>query len=354
MRRRAVVLGALAAPALASRSRAQAKAVTLVSWGGSIQAMLERDGYAAKFKDATGFTIQLVPKNTGPEIVATALAQRARPQVDVVMSDLLPWLAGADQGLFNPIADGAIPNLAGMFPAAKLNDPASGGLRGISPIADMFCLIYNHEAFAKNGWKPPATIDDLARPELAGQVLVPPGTSTYGLYALLLSAKAHGGGEDDIEPGFTAMKKIARNVYDWSDTQAKMAQFLQDGSATVAFYSAASGAEWAGRGIPVTSVVAPPPTLTKWAMGVMKGAPNPEGAQAFINWFVSPGVMTYRVATFNNLTLTKGVEPPAEVAKRLPTPAQVGAATEADYAKMLARREEWVRRFQRDVSSIRG
>ena len=55
----------IAAPRLA---RAAGKTVYLLTWGGTIQAMLERDHWAKKFADATGYNVVLVPKATGPEI----------------------------------------------------------------------------------------------------------------------------------------------------------------------------------------------------------------------------------------------------------------------------------------------
>src|SRR3954449_11383019 len=122
-RRSALALAA--ASGLAARTAsAQSKTVYLLTWGGTIQAMLERDGWAKKFNAATGFDVVLVPKATGTEIMATAVAQKARPQVDVVQSDLLPWLAGIDQDLFEPIDQTGIPNLAQLYPAALIRDRA--------------------------------------------------------------------------------------------------------------------------------------------------------------------------------------------------------------------------------------
>jgi putative spermidine/putrescine transport system substrate-binding protein len=64
------------------------KTVYFLSWGGTIQTMLEKEGWAEQFKKDTGYTVVLVPKATSAEIVATAIAQKAKPQVDVVMCDL--------------------------------------------------------------------------------------------------------------------------------------------------------------------------------------------------------------------------------------------------------------------------
>src|SRR5208282_4950831 len=127
MRRLALaLLGALTL--LAGPARAQTKDVYLLTWGGTIQQMLERDGWDKKFTDATGYHVILVPKATGPEIMATAIAQKDKPQVDVVMSDHLPWLAGLQQGLFAPLDSAAAPNNNNLYAAAKIKDPATGKL----------------------------------------------------------------------------------------------------------------------------------------------------------------------------------------------------------------------------------
>src|SRR4051794_23935999 len=82
-----LLLGAAASSIVAPRlARAADKTVYLLTWGGTIQAMLERDNWGKKFADATGYQVVLVPKATGTEIMATAIAQKSQPQVDVVQA----------------------------------------------------------------------------------------------------------------------------------------------------------------------------------------------------------------------------------------------------------------------------
>jgi putative spermidine/putrescine transport system substrate-binding protein len=61
------------------------KTVYFLSWGGTVQTMLEKEGWADECKKDTGYSVVLVPKATSAEIVATAIAQKTKPQVDVVM-----------------------------------------------------------------------------------------------------------------------------------------------------------------------------------------------------------------------------------------------------------------------------
>ena len=207
-RRSAAKLVAGAATAIFAPSivRAAEKTVYLLTWGGTIQAMLERDSWSKKFAAATGFEVVLVPKATGVEIMATAIAQKSKPQVDVVQSDLLPWLGGIEQGLYAPLDKDGVPNLAKLYGPGVIKDPESGQVIGVEPYGDIFCLIYNKDVFARKGWAPPAEWTDLERPEMQGQLLIPPASSVYALYTLIILARAHGGGEKNIEPGFDVMK----------------------------------------------------------------------------------------------------------------------------------------------------
>lgn len=330
-------------------ARADDKTVYFLTWGGTIQQMLERDGWSKKFAAATGYNVVLVPKATGPEIMAAAIAQKAHPQVDVVMSDMLPWLAGVDQGLFAPLDPAAVPNMDKLYPAARIKDPGSGQVIGVVPYGDILGFIYNKNVFAQKGWSPPTKWTDLERPEFRGQLLLAPGDTTYGIYNLVIMARAYGGSEHDIDPGFAALKKVAPGVVDWSNTYAKMADFLQDGSASVAIYSTGSAADMIRRGLPVTYTVPSPTYMSPSAAGVMKDAPNPAGARAFLNWWISAEVQSYRAETYSNPVMNRDVVLSADAAKRVPHGAQLEDLTQIDYAYVLAHRAAWTERFQKEV-----
>ena len=60
--------------AAGTAAQAQNKQVYFLSWGGTIQTMLEKEGWADQFAKETGYTVTLVPKATSGEIIATAVA----------------------------------------------------------------------------------------------------------------------------------------------------------------------------------------------------------------------------------------------------------------------------------------
>jgi putative spermidine/putrescine transport system substrate-binding protein len=329
-------------------ARAADKTVYLLTWGGTIQAMLERDNWAKKFADATGFEVTLVPKATGVEIMATAVAQKSNPQVDVVQSDFLPWIGAIEQDLYAPIDKGSVPNIGSLYQAALIKGK-DGQVLGVEPYGDVFALIYNKDVFEKNHWALPTQWTDMERPELQGQLLIPPPSSIYGIYFLIIEARAHGGSETNIEPGFAAMKKIAPGVVDWSDTFAKMSQFLADGTASIAFHGIAGALDMIQRKLPVAYVIPTPVYWSPTAMGVMKNGPNPAGARAFVNWWISPEVQTYRAETYGQTVMNRDVKLSAAAAAKLPDPEKLTKLVEVDYTTVLANRQAWTDRLQREV-----
>jgi putative spermidine/putrescine transport system substrate-binding protein len=344
-----VVLGLLAVGA--DRSSADKKDVYFLTWGGTIQAMLERDGWAKKFTEETGYHVILVPKATGPEIVATAVAQKSGPQVDVVMSDMLPFLTGVQQKIFGELDAKAVPNLAKLVDAARIRNASKADI-GVICYGDVFSIIYNENVFKKKGWAPPAKWTDLSRPEFKGQLLLSPGNATYGLYNLVIQARAHGGSERNIEPGFQAMKQIAPGVVDWSNTFAKMSEFLQAETASVAVFTTTAAADMKRRGIPVNYVVPEPVYMSPTAIGLMQNGPNPEGARAFLNWWLSAKVLGYRAETYGQTPMNRDVQLSPEAAKRVPHGEQLKKLSTLDYDYVNSQRAAWTERFDREVAPL--
>jgi putative spermidine/putrescine transport system substrate-binding protein len=323
------------------------KTVYFLSWGGTVQTMLEKEGWADQFQKDTGYTVRLVPKATSAEIVATAIAQKDKPQVDVVMCDLAAFQQGIEQGIFAKLEAKEVPNLDKMAEGARI------GETGITTYADILALIYHKEAFQRNGWAPPTKWTDLFRPELKGKVIVPPVSNTYGMYYLVELARENGGGAKNIDPGFQALKKLAPSVVDWTTTFAKISDLLQQETALVAVFGNASGWEIVKRGVPADVVIPNPSYMSPTVAGIMKGAPNPEGARIFMNWLLSEKVLKYRAERFGQSPMNREVKVEGENAKRVLTGDELKKLIALDYDHIASVRNDWNSRFQREVAPIR-
>ncbi|MCC6468234.1 MAG: extracellular solute-binding protein [Alphaproteobacteria bacterium] len=332
----------------AGAAQAQNKQVYFLSWGGTIQTMLEKEGWADQFAKDTGYTVTLVPKATSGEIIATAVAQKDKPQVDVVMCDLIAFLQGTDQGIFAKIDPAKVANMAKMAEMAKLPDGT-----GVYTYADILSIIYHEGMFKKKGWAPPTTWADLLRPEFKGAVIIPPVNNTYGLYTLVEFARMNGGSEDNIDPGFAALKKAAPNVVDWTTTFAKIGTLMESETAAIAVFGNASGWEIKGKGIPVNVVIPKPAYVSPTVAGIMKGSPNPAGADALLNWLIGEKVLTYRAERFGNTPMNKDVKVSDQAKERVLIGDQLNNLAKLDYAKALAHRADWNARFEREVATIK-
>ena len=85
-------------------------------------------------------------------------------------------------------------------------------------------------------------------------------------------------------------------------------------------------------------------------MGVIAHAPNPAGAVAFLNWWISPEVQKYRAETYSNPIMNKTVELSPAAQARVPHGAELEQLTQIDYFYVLAHRAEWSERFQKDIT----
>ena len=90
-------------------------------------------------------------------------------------------------------------------------------------------LAYDTEVFKKNGWDAPTSWADLSDPKYKGKVVVPPISNTYGLHALIMTARLHGGSVNNIEPGFKQfIDKVAPNVLAFEPSSGKLSELFQN------------------------------------------------------------------------------------------------------------------------------
>ncbi|HZS82948.1 MAG TPA: extracellular solute-binding protein [Stellaceae bacterium] len=342
-----LVLAAAMLVAAIGPARAQKKDVYFLSWGGTIQTMLEKEGWADTFAKDTGYKVTLVPKATSAEIIATAVAQKDKPQVDVVMCDLVAYLQGVEHDIFASLKQQEVPNLAKMLDLAKVRD------KGIATYADLLGIVYNRDIFKREKWAPPKSWADIERPEFKGKLVIPPVSNTYGLYTLVELARLNGGSEKNIEPGFAALKKLAPNVVDWTTTFAKIGEMMESETVAIAVFGNSSGWEIAKRGVPADVVIPQPIYISPTVAGIMQNAPNPEGARVFLNWLISEKVLTYRAERFGQSPMNRDVKLSGEAAQRVPTGEALNGLAKIDYEYVLAHRDEWNARFEREIAPIR-
>jgi thiamine transport system substrate-binding protein len=245
----------------------------------------------AEFEAQTGLSVEVILAGDAGVLVNQAVLSAGAPQGDLLFgvdNTFLSRALGAD--LFIPYE---APALAGI-PAEFQLDPQFR----VTPIdyGDV-CLNYDMAYFAENDLPLPASLADLTRPAYKGLLVTPnPATSSPGL-AFLLATIATFGTEGD----YTYLDF-------WADMVANEVLVVPDW--TTAYYTDFSLREGGERPLVVSYASSPPaemifsePPLTEPITGsivadgtcfrqiefagILRGAKNPEGAQALLDFMLT-------------------------------------------------------------------
>jgi len=310
--------------------------------GGSVQKAFEQN-IIPSFEAKTGAKVVYVPGNS-TDILAKLVAQKGKQDMSLALIDDGPMQQAMEQGLCAPMElSGPIKDL---YPNAYM---AGGKAVGFGFYATG--LGYNTAVFAKNGWKAPTSWMDLADPKFKGKVSIG-SIPSYGMLALVMMARANGGSETNIEPGFDVMsKKVAPNVLAWESSPANMAQMLQSGEAALVAWGNLRVQAVADQGAPVAFVFPKEGAmLGMYAACVISGAPQPKLARLFMEETVQPAsqVLLAKAAGIGPTNRNTKLEP--DLAKKVVYGAdQANALIPIDWSTINLRRAEWTKRWNREV-----
>jgi len=333
----AVALG-LAVPASAQQQ------LVLACYGGGIERYM-RDYVIPGFeREYNARVVYLAGKSS--DTLARLQAQRNNPQVDVVCLDDGPQAQAISFGLLAKNDPNVVTHLRDLYDFAK-NPHDIGAAWGVLTLG----LVYNEEALARRGIEPPRSWNDLLRPEFAGHVAVDSISTTYGLHLLIMLARANGGGEHDIEPGFVKMKQLAPSVIDFGTTADVSPYFLQEDAWVGVWTNMEANAFVAHSGFPMRFVYPDEGGPAVMAtVSVVAGAPNPGLAQQFVNYMLSPQVQ-YTIATelfFGPVNRTVVV--PADIAEKITYGEEaVAKVINVDWDLINQHRAAWTDRWNKEI-----
>lgn len=250
------------------------------------------DGLLEQFTAETGIAVTQVAPGDGGALVNQLVLTKASPLGDVVFGVDTTFASRAvEEGVFAPYTSPALPASAEQY---LLGD-------ALTPIdfSDV-CLNVDLDFYTESGQQPPATLQDLLAPEYAGQTVVTnPATSSPGLAFLLATVAAFGEPDEEGNGGWVAYWEALRDndlmvVDGWSD--AYYVDFSGGGGdgqfPVVLSYASSPPATLGPDGEPTTAALLDTCFRQVEYAGVLAGAANPEGAQAFIDFLLSPEVQT--------------------------------------------------------------
>ena len=343
MTRSGLALGLALAATLATSGAASAEQQTLylAGYGGSFEQTMRQEVLPA-FEKGHGVKVEFVSGNSTDNL-ARLQAQRSNQQIDVAILDDGPMYQAVGLGFCRELKD--LP-LGDLVPIARFKDDKAVGL-GIVATG----LMYDTKYFHDKGWAPPTSWNDLKDPKYKGLLVVPPLNNTYGLETLLMLARLNGGGATNIDPGFKVMAtEVGPNVLVYEPSPGKMTELFQSGQAVIAVWGSARVQSFAQTGFPVDFVYPKEgamPLLTT-ACAIQKPNPSPL-AEALIGYLLTPDVQKLLALKYGYGPVNKGVQISPQDAGTMPVGPRAEALVPVDWAVVNARREEWEKRWNREI-----
>ncbi len=294
------------------------------------------DDLVTAFEQDTGLELEVRSNGDAGEVTNRLVLTKDDPAGDVVFGVDNAFASRAlDEGVF---AGNEVEWPEGVARYALEGDDE----RRLLPVDNgNVCVNVDDTYFADKGIDPPASLDDLVRPEYRGLFVTPSAaTSSPGLAFLLATVAEYG----DSWPDYweQLMANDTQVASDWTD--AYQVAFTQGGGEgdrpiVTSYDSSPAFTVPKGSETSTTSALLDTCFLQVEYAGVLEGAGNPEGAAKVLEWLVSPEVQAALPESMYVFPTVAGVELPPEwaaYAKRPETPYAV------DPAEIAAKRDDWL------------
>lgn len=337
--------GSAASSATTDNNKAASTPKTLVvaGYGGSFEKGMKETIIPA-FEKKFNAKITYVTGNS-TDTLAKLQAQKDKPQMDVAFMDDGPQAQAKGFGLLAPLDKGKVANLSSVYDLAK--DPDNVGV-GIGIVATG--LSYNTKTFSEKGWATPTSWNDLGRPEFKGKLVLPSIVNTYGVHMLVMLAKANGGSEKNIEPGFAKLKQVAQNAVTFDKTADVSNYFMQGETVASAWSTSRTYTLKAGK-FPIDFVYPKEGAVALFAMtNVVKNAPNPDLAQEFVNFVLSDETQQTIAKTVFFGPVNKNVKLDQDTASKVVYGVEnVNKLVKMDWATINQNRAAWTERINKEI-----
>lgn len=229
------------------------------------------------FEKKTGISSTMLRLSAG-EAVNRIRAEKNKPQASVLYGIGLPSMMTLKaDGLLQPYKPAGLDDIP-----AKYVDP-EGYWTGID--VDFIGFATNKKFLEEKGLKAPTSWEDLTRPEYAGQIcLGSPATSGTGYTFLTAILQVMG-----EEKGWDYLKRFNANVSQYTRSGIGPTQLVGRGEVGIGILFAHDILGSIHKGFPIEMTLPQEGTGYDLFCAVMlKDAPEPEAAKAFLDWAVTP------------------------------------------------------------------
>lgn len=264
-----------------------------------------------------------------------------RPYMSVVQMDDPVMILAVKEGLLDPLTAAKAPNLAALNPGTVHMDGMWANY-----LQPWLGIAYNKDTMktAPTSWA------DAYDPKYKGRVIVPSLQNTEGLPNIfaataIATGKSLDDAQADVDPGFKKLVMLKPNLLTVYTQQPQAYNLLEQGEAWMISSAMSSYAlERKAAGAPI-ELAAPKEGVFAMPSGiaVIKGAPQPELAFAYVNELLGAELQTKLAGPTFSLGTNKNVARPAGLSPDM-------VVHQIDWANVARERDGWLKRWDREMA----
>ena len=325
-----------------SNSTALAGELIVAGNGATVEALM-KDEIFKKFNEKYPEVKLSYVSGVSTDIVAKVTAQQGSPQIDVAVIEGGEQEAGRAKGLWETLDSSQIPNMSKVDETLKVNEN-SGVTVNFTPMG----ISYNAKLVREKGLPVPESWNDLARPEMKGNITLTEMSSNFGRSATIMLAYANGGSEKDMTAGFDKLKTIAGYMPTFAKTAAQLQQNLQNHTSVYTAWTMARSIVQKDQGVELEFVIPQEgANIVPNVASLVKGAKHPVAAKAFIDFLLTEDVqILYATKLYYNTAVD--VKLPEDTGKLLDFDKSKIVAL--DYGVISQNTKEWLDTFNKEVA----
>jgi putative spermidine/putrescine transport system substrate-binding protein len=346
--RRRLLQTGLATIAMPSVLRAQGLSgqITLMSYSGIFQDNYTKAVVEPFLAANPGVKVTYAPGGTSAQMVGSVRAQKADPQVDVVIMDVTTSSIGNIEGLFEKLTPAEFPVLDELAPEAR----AAGGEFGPAVTFDHLVLVYDAQNL-----KPPITkLADLWRPDLKGQLAISAPPNIQGLALTAMVEKMEGGDHrKSIDAAMRKLKELAPSVNTFEPNPDGYSLIL-NGVVKVATGWNARSQLYGDQSNGKLGTLLPPEgsVFQINTINLTAGSKNRAAAAAFVKHALSqPAQKAFTERMFYAPTNAKAQIDSKAMARTAAAPESRANMIPLNWSDILKVRDQWNNRWRREVIS---
>ena len=336
-----LIAGCLGVALLATPQAAQAKDLTIASFGGQLDEAFKKalQPYLEKNK----INIRWVP-GTATENAAKVVATKDNPEYDLVLLENITYDTVSRQNLLAKFDPKNMMNYADLAPTAKL--ARQDGM----PVGFYYTgIFYNPGEFTKRGWAVPTSWNDLFRPEFCKHIGVLHPNISYGLHTLMMIG---GGNIEGMEKGIARFGELKNCIATMEPSASKLEEKIQLGEYLIGAHGTIRVAPLMDMNYPIRFTIPKEGAILAFSVvTVPKNSPNLKLSQDIANWLVGPEAQK----VFMEMAFYAPVNSKVEQSARLrefgvPTGDQADKIIKVDEEVVVKKRRDWVRQVERAMT----